>query len=140
MHRFHNKNNPVSDFYLDDENCIQRLVLEYRTHGSIVVGYDFDNTVYDFHKKGETYDRVVELLRKAKELNCYMICTTANEDDEVVLKYLADNNIPCDALNQNPPFFKSKSTKIYCNILLDDRAGLSAAFKHLERTLNIITA
>jgi hypothetical protein len=54
------------DPYLGDSACILRLVAEYRQHNSVVVAYDFDDTVYDFHKKGRQYTRVVEILRRAK--------------------------------------------------------------------------
>jgi hypothetical protein len=43
------------DFYLNPENSKNRLIEEYKTHGSLVVAFDFDDTVYDFHKKRRLY-------------------------------------------------------------------------------------
>jgi hydroxymethylpyrimidine pyrophosphatase-like HAD family hydrolase len=124
------------DPYVNDEECIQRLVREYQTHDSLVVAFDFDDTVYDFHKKGRTYTRVIELLRKALQANCYLIAWTGSEDISFVRLYLTEHAIPFHAINENPPFSKSTSRKIYANIYLDDRAGLSASVYHLEETLN----
>ena len=120
------------DHYLNKENTYQRLKSEYNEHGSLVVAYDFDNTVYDFHNKGWKFDDVVGLLRKLKSINCHLIVFTANQDMDIVVDYLVQHNIPYDGINENPPFFKSESRKIYYNILLDDRAGLSECFTHLN--------
>lgn len=129
----------MSDFYLDDNACINRLVLEYKKHNSIVIAYDFDDTVYDFHKKGRMYSDVIQLLRRAKNMGCYLIVWTGNSDIVLITKYLNDNNIPFDAINENPPFVVVKGPrKVYANIYLDDRAGLSASYHHLKRMLDIV--
>ena len=62
------------DFYLNAENSFNRLLEEYNQHQSIVVAFDFYDTVYDFHKKGRFYNDVIELLKKLKSINCYLIC------------------------------------------------------------------
>ena len=124
------------DEYLVPVAAFERLLNEYKRYGSIVVAYDFDNTVYDFHKKGATYDNVIQLLRNLKEINCTIICFTANEDSDFVKGYCAANNIPLDLLNENPAFFKSTSKKIYFNALLDDRAGLIQVFNELTQLYN----
>ena len=120
------------DEYLVPNASFMRLYNEYLKYGSLVIAYDFDNTVYDFHKKGATYEMVVALLRKLKSVGCYIICFTANSDKEFVLNYLKENNIPLDSLNENPPFFKSEERKIYYNALLDDRAGLLQVYTELN--------
>jgi len=124
--------------YLSDEACIYRLVDEYKQHKSLVVAYDFDNCIYDYHNKGHNYAEVIELLRDAKSIGCHMIVFTAEENRPKVEGFLVDNKIPFDAINENPPFFKSGSRKIYFNILLDDRAGLKSAFHQLKEVINII--
>lgn len=129
------------DFYLNSRNSFNRLLEEYNTHQSIVVAFDFDDTVYDFHKKGRLYNDVIELLRKLKSINCYLICWTGQQDLDFVSNYLTNNNIPFDAINENPPFYKSTSKKIYANAYLDDRAGLKEVYEMLTelvlRTENI---
>jgi len=120
------------DFYLNPENSKNRLIEEYKKYGSLVVAFDFDDTVYDFHKKGRIYDNVITLIKKLKSINCYLICWTGQEDLEFVSNYLTDNEIPFDVINENPPFHKLKSRKVYANVYLDDRAGLHQVYNELE--------
>ena len=126
------------DEYLIPNSSFLRLYNEYKKYKNLVIAYDFDNTVYDFHKKGNTYTQVIELLQKLKKLNCICICFTANEDEDFVRKYCKFNHIPLDKLNENPDFFKSNSKKIYFNALLDDRAGLQQVYQELTLLTNLI--
>lgn len=126
------------DEFLKPGISYQRLLSDYHLHGTLVVAYDFDNTVFDYHKKGNSYNDVIKALQDAKEIGCYMICFTAAENSDFVKQYLLDNNIPCDALNENPPFFKSDQRKIYFNTLLDDRAGLIQAYTELKKLITYI--
>lgn len=119
------------DFYLNPENSKNRLIEEYKNYGSLVVAFDFDDTVYDFHKKGRIYNDVIVLLKKLKTINCYLICWTGQEDLEFVSNYLKANEIPFDSINENPPFHKLKSKKVYANVYLDDRAGLYQVYNEL---------
>lgn len=43
------------DFYLDPENCYQRLEDEFKKYGKLIFCVDFDDTLYDFHNVGRTY-------------------------------------------------------------------------------------
>jgi hypothetical protein len=126
------------DEYLIPNASYLRLLKEYTSYGTLVVAFDFDNTVYDFHKKGGTYNQVIELLREMDSLGFHLICFTANEDTEFIEGYLACNNIPYHGLNENPPFFKGKSGKIYFNALLDDRAGLVQVYQELDLLVKTI--
>lgn len=126
------------DEYLKPNSSFLRLYNEYKQYGSLVIAYDFDNTIYDFHKKGETYENVIALLKELKEAGCYMICFTANSDSDFIYEYLEAREIPMDALNANPPFFKCLERKIYFNALLDDRAGLSQVYNELKLLLTLI--
>ncbi|MBE0390623.1 hypothetical protein [Flavobacterium sp. PL002] len=121
------------DFYLNTDNSSTRLFEEYKTHQSIVVAFDFDDTVYDFHKKGRLYNDVIELLKKLQSINCYLICWTGQDDIDFVSNYLKKNNIPFDSINENPTFHKSSSRKIYANAYLDDRAGLKQVYDELNQ-------
>jgi hypothetical protein len=121
------------DFYLNPENSQNRLIEEYRNYGSLVVAFDFDDTVYDFHKKGRIYNDVIILLKKLKSINCYLICWTGQEDLEFVSNYLTANKIPFDSINENPPFHKLRSKKVYANVYLDDRAGLNQVYNELTK-------
>jgi len=128
------------DEYLVPNASFQRLMDEYKKHGSLVIAYDFDSTVYDFHSKGVGYPLVIELLQDLKARGFYLICFTANDNIELVESYLLESKIPFDSINENPPFFKvqGRVTKIYYNALLDDRAGLIQAYSELKSLLQII--
>ena len=125
--------------FLNPETAYQRLVREYAEHGSIVVAFDFDNTVFDYHNQGLDCSEIVDLLQKLKAIHCFLIVWTANDDVDFVANYCQSRQIPFDAINENPPFFKSKSRKIYYNELLDDRAGLRESFDRLLKLYDYVT-
>jgi len=116
--------NETSDFFLSEENCINRLIDDYRRHGSLAIAYDYDNTVYDFHQKGYTFENIIAILQEAKNVlnDSYFSVFTANEDHAGIREYLQKYDIPMDGINTSPSFWKGESTKPYYNILLDDRA------------------
>ena len=62
------------DYYLDEENAYQRLLNEYQQYGSLVVAFDFDNTVYDFHQQGHSYQDVICLLQNLKKTRLLSDC------------------------------------------------------------------
>ncbi len=128
------------DEYLIPNSSFLRLLKEYREHGSIVVAFDLDNTVYDFHHKGVTYDQVIQLLKDLRRHNCYLICFTANSNTDFIESFLLDSGIPFDAINENPPFFKCDQRKIYFNALLDDRAGLLQVYTELNLLITILNS
>lgn len=126
------------DYYLNPKHASNRLLDEYNQYGTLVVAFDFDDTVYDFHKKGKIYDDVIALLSGLKSINCYLICWTGQEDVDFVATYLQQNNIPFDGINENPPFHSSKSRKIYANAYLDDRSGLKQVFDELNNLVSTV--
>lgn len=130
------QNEEVTDFFMDDDNCVKRLIEEHNKYGQLIIAYDYDNTVYDYYKKGHKFNRVIELLRMCKrEMNFHLTVFTSCNDDRIpeIKKYLTDNDIPFDSINETPDYIPFRGRKVYYNLLLDDRAGLSSAFKQLER-------
>jgi uncharacterized protein (DUF427 family) len=64
------------------------------------------------------------------------VFTSCNDDRfPEIKKYLTDHNIPFDSINETPDFIPYKGRKVYYNILLDDRAGLSAAYGILNNLI-----
>lgn len=129
-----NTEQEVSDFFMDDRHCIDRLLEEYKKYGSLIVSYDFDNTVFDYYKKGHKFHKVVNLIRMCKELGFHLVVFTSCNDDRMpeIRKYLNDNNIPFHSINETPDYIPFQGRKIYFSILLDDRSGLASAFNILE--------
>lgn len=123
-----------TDRYLDDEECINRLVHEWQKYGMLIVAYDFDNTVFPYTHEDDRFDKVIELLIKAKKMGCHLVVFTSCNDDRIpeIKKYLNDNNIPFDSINETPDFIPFKGRKIYYNIFLDDRASLKSAYNILN--------
>ena len=129
------------DNYLQPNSSYKRLCEEYEKYGSLIVAVDFDDTVYDFHKKGHTYDKVVQLIRDLKSLNCFIIIWTGCIDEEKVSTYLKENNIPYDTINDEAPVTKKQLNnclprKVYANVYIDDRAGLIQVYEELTNLVN----
>ena len=124
--------------YLDHDTCVKRLLEWHEKNGRLIVAYDFDNTVYDYHHKGHDYSEVVDLIRRAKQAGCYLIVFTGNEDSTLVRGFLDENSIPYDQINEQAPFVLTTARKIYYNLLLDDAAGLLSSSAQLEAFLNLI--
>lgn len=129
-----------TDRYLSDHECIERLLNEWEKYGLLVIAYDFDNTVYDYHSRGDKFDNVIELLRKVKRMGCHLVVFTSCDDDRFpdIKKYLTENNIPFDSINETPDFIPFKGRKVYYNWLLDDRAGLSASYRILNEVAELV--
>ena len=120
------------DYYLDNENVTNRLIEEWKKYGKIIISYDFDDTVFDFWKKGRNYSDMISLLQRCEKVGAYFIVFTANDDIEMIKTYLTENKIPFNKINENMEFVKFTSRKIYYNILLDDRSGLKSAYECLK--------
>lgn len=121
----------TTDEYLVEGVSGTRLINEYAKYGSLTIGFDFDNTVYDFHQVGASYEQVRQLLRDLKEIGCNLVCWTAQRDLPFVEKFLAENNIPCDGINTNGIDLGWDSRKPFFSALLDDRAGLVQVYEEL---------
>lgn len=125
--------------FLNPEFTYQRLLREYKQYGSIAVAVDFDNTIYDYHQSGMDCSEIVDLLQKLTSIGCYIILWTASVEFDFIKTYCATHQIAYAAINENPPFFKRDSRKIYYNELLDDRAGLRESFDRLLKLYNHVT-
>lgn len=119
------------DPYMDYENCVDRLMKEWDEHGSLFVAFDFDNTVFDYHRKGFSFPAVEFLLRECKKAGLKLILFTAKETKEELdrcVEYCKERGYEPDFINASPIM---NTKKPYYNILLDDRAGLQSAARTL---------
>jgi hypothetical protein len=128
------------DYYLNDDHVVERLVKEWKAHGKLIIAYDFDNTVFDYHNENHQYNQVISLLRECYEFGAYLIVFTASEESRFpqIRSYLEERKIPFDYINEDVHHLLIKGRKLYYNILLDDRAGLSSAYKNLKQALEIM--
>lgn len=127
MHPFFNK------------GAVERLIKEYETHGKLVVGFDFDNTIFDVHNNGCNYSNIINILKECKALG-FILCLYTLELREEWLKWKIDYckhfGIEPDYVNDSPILQGAK--KPFFNILLDDRAGLESAYLTLKTVINYI--
>lgn len=128
------------DKYLEEDSAYNRLWAEYKKYGSLIVAVDFDDTLYDFHKAGDSYEQIRQLVRDLKEIKCYIIIWTGNQDIVFVSNFLAENNIPYDSINDEAPISKKLlgekvPRKVYANVYIDDRGGLIQVYNDLNKLI-----
>lgn len=129
----------MRDPYLDFEWCYMRLKKEVDKYGTLYIAFDFDNTVFDFHNKGDVYPYVEHLLRQAKDVGFKLILFTGHDDADKlaeISEYCKERGYAPDYINESPIM---PTRKPYYNLLLDDRAGLSDATKLLFRIIYYIS-
>lgn len=121
----------------DNFSCRQRLLKEYETHGKLVVGFDFDNTIFDVHNNGGNYSEIITLLQECKKLG-FTLCLYTAELREDWLKWKIDYckhfGIEPDYVNESP--LLHGTTKPFFSVLLDDRAGLESAYIILKEIVD----
>lgn len=118
--------------------CMKRLANDYDKHKNLIVAFDFDNTIYDYHNEGGDYSEVIDLLRECSDLGLTMVLFTANEDEDklnLCKAFCKDKGIRIDYINESPVM---ATRKPYYNILLDDRAGLEEAYLTLKIVVGYI--
>jgi hypothetical protein len=131
----------MMDPFTSTSNIVKRLHKEYKKHPKLIIACDFDDTLYDFHKRGALHERAINVVKQCNALGFYVVLWTASAPERFnfMKTYMKDNGIHVDAINENPiklPF--GNNGKIYYNILLDDRAGLGQALDALEIFLDNI--
>ncbi len=132
--------NKNKDPYVVDIVSIQRLVNEWVNHKSLIIAYDYDNTVFDYHNLGYEFDFVIDLLRESKKCGAKFIvysCSPVSRYDEMG-EYLNSNNIPFDTINENIIELHGGGGKLFYNIFLDDRAGLKSSCSILGAALTVM--
>lgn len=126
----------------NQQACLERLKNEYDKYGKLIVAFDFDNTIYDFHKNEGDYSEVIDLLKECIKLEFDLILFTVDEDPDKVsekVRWLVSNDLWSYKsshffVNTGPLF--SGSRKPYYNILLDDRAGLEESYNILKQVVD----
>lgn len=131
--------------YLNDRKAIDRLKKEYLEHKTLIIGFDFDCTIYDYHKEGLELQPVIDLLKRCNNLNFTMCMFSITLKHSMTLEkkisIVHELGIKADYINESPILSDSKqqecfNKKPFFSILLDDRAGLSAAYNILKTTLD----
>lgn len=127
------------DFFLSDKNCIDRLISEWNQYGQLIVAVDYDNTLFDYYKKGYTFEGVITMVKVLKLMGCHITIFTSCDESryDEIKQYLKSVGLEYDSINETPDFIPFKGRKVYYNILLDDRAGLSSAYRQLHEVIQL---
>jgi hypothetical protein len=129
----------MDDPYTRIAISVRRLIKEYKEHGKLIVALDFDDTVFDFHRAGHSYPKVLDLAARCSALGFYIVLFTGCDpkDYDTCKEFLAKRGVTVSSVNCNPvPLPFGNHGKPYYNILLDDRAGLGEACTVLESLLD----
>lgn len=119
------------DWYLDELHCVERLEGEFTKYGKLIICVDYDDTLYDFHKKGRKYEYVMDLLRRWEKYSELIIFTGNGEDQyPAIEKYLQEHNIKFKGINCDSSV-PVKGRKTYANVYVDDRGGLPFVYDML---------
>lgn len=133
------------DYYMDYRNVYQRLENEYKKYGKLIILVDYDDTLYDTYKRGETYSQVIELIRRWAPYADLIIWTVSTEDRYPQIEAdLKARDIPYDGINRpsplNPYPIDKNTRKIYCNAQIDDRCGIAVIYSALLELITKIEA
>lgn len=129
----------MKDYYLSDIACYNRLLKEYEKYKTLIVAVDFDGTINDFHNEGLTFEGITNLLKECNKLGLRLVIYSANTDEKFILKKCSELGIEIEGVNVQLLDEFKYSKKLYYNILLDDRAGLSSAFNVLSRLVKEVS-
>ena len=127
----------MDEFLIPHAN-FKRLYEEYKKYGSLSIGLDFDNTIYDYHKKGYKYERVVHLCKDAVELGMEVHIFSANPDHDLIQKHCDSIDLKISGINTDGVALGWTSRKPFYSILLDDRAGLVSAVEDLGMLVDVL--
>lgn len=119
--------------FMNRTNLFNRLVNDYQKHGKLIVAVDFDSTIFPYHQEDDC-SYVQDLIRRIKPYSYIIIFTASPESRfDFIRNYCKDNNVPFDYINENiEPMKINEGRKIYYNINLDDRSGLTECCELLE--------
>jgi hydroxymethylpyrimidine pyrophosphatase-like HAD family hydrolase len=118
---------------------IQRLFEEWKRYGKIICSVDYDDTIcyWNLDNK-EDVERTIKLVQAAYSTGAYIVIFTASNIDRYpeIQHHCDELQIPISCINRNPidlPY--GKNGKIYYNINLCDRSGLTQALDILEESM-----
>lgn len=112
------------------------LLKAYEDHGNIIIGTDFDDTIFPFNTDEDNVLRckkTVLLLSKVKNYATICLNSVADAQSLVYKEHIMElYGIPPSYVNESPVKKWGECTKPYFNIYLDDKAGLNEALEVLE--------
>ena len=120
---------------------VDRLLDEWKSHGKIIISVDYDDTLSHWKLNNEDdITRTVKVIKEATLTGAYIVIFTACDHARYpeIKNYCTEMGLLIDSINQNPielPYGKEQGSKIYYNINLCDRSGLTQALDILEAAM-----
>ena len=126
------------DYYLSEENCYQRLEDEFKKYGKLIFCVDFDDTIYDFHKLGRSYNDVITLLKRWEPYSEVVILTGNGEAQyPIIEEYMKNIGVKYKGINCDSSI-SFGGRKTYANAYIDDRGGLPSIYNNLNKLIDKI--
>jgi len=117
-------------------NEVSELLFTYNKYNKIIVGVDFDDTIFPYNKSKYNEDRCKRVREILVKLQDYIILCLFTVADEQSLVYKTEimklYGLDAKYINSSPIENWGKCRKPYFNILLDDKAGLNETINNLE--------
>lgn len=127
------------DRYFKTEQIAYQLVRNYWKHDNVIIAVDFDSTIFDYHEKGDTYNRMISLLKYLStdrdKFKLMLFSAREGEALQFAIDYCKDLGIEFTWVNDNPIM---DTRKPFYNILFDDKAGLAQTYEAFLLFLKII--
>lgn len=129
------------------EGLFNRLMREYLEYDTLYIGFDFDNTIWDYDTYKSNYDpkntdaqltEIVELLKLCKQAGmklCLWTSCPSQEEENKKVEVCKEWGIEPDYINCSP--LSPGAKKPHFNALLDDKAGLESVYHVLSKLLLI---
>jgi hypothetical protein len=120
---------------------IKRLYKQWKKR-DLIIAVDFDDTLKPFRFQSEKKClKIINLLKKCQQLGAHIIIFTASDPRRFTMmrSYCERHKLIISGINENAielPF--GNDGKIFYNILLDDRTGLTQAYYTLLITYWLI--
>ena len=115
---------------------LQKLLDAEKKYGKIVIGLDFDDTIFPLEEDSYVIDRcklVRETILKIQDRADICLWTVAADWSIKYKIYITKSfGIHVDYVNESPIEFGVEIRKPHFNILLDDKAGLNETIKLLQ--------
>ena len=124
----------------DSDYYILKLYQDWVKYGKIIICVDYDQTILpyqDFEK--ELCHIVVNTIKEAQQIGARVILFTCRDGEmlEKAKAYCESINLHFDDINPTTPFLPNYSHKPYCNVMLDDKAGLLSALYTLQGAITM---
>jgi len=128
----------VEEFYYNRmRKYIDRLVAEWRQHENIIIGVDYDDTIYPYREGFTNIQDVIDTLKEAHKHGAVLVIFTASKEERYpeIEEYCKGVGLEIAGINTSiiSPFGDNR--KIYANIYLDDRSGLNESLEILKAAI-----